>query len=257
VRKLLARLTLLLFLAGAGTVGWLYRGELVDLAEGLTESPRKAVPIPDPETYAVLSDDLESHRNRRRESYAKAADNQARAAILLQARSLLEGSLPRLMHCWLGTPWDFNGTAHEPGGGKVACGYFVSSVLQDAGFKIEWAPLAQQPSQNILGTFLPKQEMMIRVGVEYDAFLSELTASGAGVYIVGLDRHVAFLVVNTEGEIRFIHSSGASPYCVVDESRENAKVLRASRYRVSGNITANGEVLRNWLLGASFKTRRM
>lgn len=95
---------------------------------------------------------------------------------------------------------------------------------------------------------------MIRVGVEYDQFLSELSESGSGVYIVGLDSHVAFLVVMPGGEIRFIHSSGASPYCVVDESREEAKVLRGSRYRVTGNITANGEVLRNWLLGESFKT---
>ena len=166
-------------------------------------------------------------------------------------------SLPRLMRCWLGTPWDFNGIAHEPGDGKVACGYFVSSVLQDAGFRVEWAPLAQQASQNILGTFLPPDDMKIRVGVDYERFLSEVLSCGNGIYIVGLDSHVAFLVITDGGEIHFIHSSGASPYCVVDESREDAQVLRRSNYRVTGNLTASSEVIRNWLLGARFKTRTL
>ena len=85
----------------------------------------------------------------------------------------------------------------------------------------------------------------------------QLGASGKGVYLVGLDSHVAFLVVTDEGEIRFIHSSGASPYCVVDESRDEARVLQNSRWRVTGNLTACGEVLESWLLGTRFKTRKL
>lgn len=38
-----------------------------------------------------------------------------------------------LMPCWYGTPWDFNGCTTEPGKGSIACGYFVSTVLRDAG----------------------------------------------------------------------------------------------------------------------------
>jgi len=257
VRSILFRFTIVLLLVGAGGAGWTYRHELVGAFERLSKSRREAIPVPDPEAYTILSDDLETHRKRLGLAFTHAGDDRERAAILGQARALLESSLPRLMRCWLGTPWDFNGTAHEPGAGKVACGYFVSSVLQDAGFRVEWGPLAQQPSQNILGTFLPQEEMKIRVEMEYENFLSELTGAGAGVYIVGLDSHVAFLVVSGKDEIRFIHSSGARPWCVVDESRDEAHVLRSSRYRVSGNITANGEVLRNWLLGSSFKTRTL
>ena len=89
-------------------------------------------------------------------------------------------------------------------------------------------------------------------------FSSELRQSGAGIYIVGLDSHVAFLVLTSEGEIRFIHSSGARPWCVVDESpRGRESSARLPLDRVTGNITANGEVLRNWLLGSSFKTRTL
>ena len=84
--------------------------------------------------------------------------------------------------------------------------------------------------------------------------LEEVEARGPGIFIVGLDSHVAFLVVGEPG-IRFIHSSGANPWCVVDESRDEATTLRLSRYRVAGNLTANQEVLEGWLLGRPFKTR--
>lgn len=257
MRKILVRFTLLLLLVGACSAGWFYRGQIVSLVEEGIGSSTTSGPAPDPKTYSVLSEDLEEHRRRLSADYRRTTSNTERMEILAQARKLLELSLPRLMRCWLGTPWDFNGIAHEPGHGKVACGYFVSSVLQDAGFRVEWAPLAQQASQNILGTFLPPDDMKIRVGVDYEQFLSEVLSCGNGIYIVGLDSHVAFLVVTDGGEIHFIHSSGASPYCVVDESREDARVLRRSNYRVTGNLTANSELIRNWLLGARFKTRTL
>lgn len=257
MRKILVRFTLLLLLVGACSAGWFYRGQIVSLVEAAIGSSTTSGPAPDPKTYSVLSESLEEHRRRLSADYRRTTSTTERMEILAQARKLLELSLPRLMRCWLGTPWDFNGIAHEPGHGKVACGYFVSSVLQDAGFRVEWAPLAQQASQNILGTFLPPDDMKIRVGVDYEQFLSEVLSCGNGIHIVGLDSHVAFLVVTDGGEIHFIHSSGASPYCVVDESREDARVLRRSNYRVTGNLTANSELIRNWLLGARFKTRTL
>ncbi|HEY1086629.1 MAG TPA: hypothetical protein VGE37_03005, partial [Archangium sp.] len=35
---------------------------------------------------------------------------------------------------WAGTVWDFNGTSTVPGEGKIACGYDVTTVLEQAGF---------------------------------------------------------------------------------------------------------------------------
>ena len=34
---------------------------------------------------------------------------------------------------WIGTKWDFNGITEVPQQGKIACGYFVTTVLRDAG----------------------------------------------------------------------------------------------------------------------------
>lgn len=253
--KLLGRFLALLLMCAIGVAGWFYRSEIDQFLRKELGSESVESVAPDPDTYQALALDLESHRQRLGKRYQSAVTEAERALVLADARRLLEGALPRMMRCWLGTPWDFNGTAHEPGGGKVACGYFVSSVMQDAGFVVEWAPLAQQPSQNILRTFLPAEEMTIRVGLDYDEFLDEVRTNGSGIYIVGLDSHVAFLVV-TPGGLRFIHSSGASPWCVVDESEDEAHTLRRSRYRVSGNLTAHSGLLASWLLRKPFPTRK-
>ena len=151
-----------------------------------------------------------------------------------------------MMRCWLGTPWDFNGTAAKPGGGKIACGYFVATVLKDAGFHVNRYKLAQQPSGNILHSFLAKESCSLTVGKPYDAFASDLEKSGSGIYLVGLDTHVAFLVMKPEG-FHFIHSSGSRPWCVVDETRDEAHVLQRSNWRMVGNLTADPKVIRAWL----------
>src|ERR1700741_5295000 len=52
-----------------------------------------------------------------------------------------------LLPCWYGTPWGFYGTTEEPGQGTIACGYFVTTVLRDAGCSLQRIKLAQYPSE--------------------------------------------------------------------------------------------------------------
>lgn len=180
------------------------------------------------------------------------ADSQAeRERVLDDAAAFLRRALPQLMDCWLGTPWDFHGTAEKPGDEGIACGYFVSTVLRDAGFRVNRYHLAQQPSQNILGTFVPRREWSLRVGVPYESYAKELGELGPGIRIVGLDTHVGFLVTGGES-FRFVHASGSEPWTVVDESPRDARVLAASNYRVQGDLTRDRETIRKWLLGEPF-----
>ena len=154
---------------------------------------------PDPKTYAVLVSELERWRRRSRRAPSKAQTDADRAAVEHDARVILEHTLPEMMRCWLGTPWDFNGTASKPGGGRIACGYFVATVLRDAGFQVDRYQLAQQPSGNILRSFLEKDDCVLTVGKPYEAFAADVEKAEPGIYLVGLDTHVAFLVVGAEG----------------------------------------------------------
>ena len=158
-----------------------------------------------------------------------------------------------MMRCWLGHPWDFNGIATIPGEGEIACGYFVSTIMRDAGFKINRIRVAQQPSQNIIRTFVDKREFFeIKTNTPYQEYVDDITKNYQGIQIVGLDKHVAFIVIK-DGEMRFIHSGGLQK-CVVDEGRNEAHSLENSNYRVISNISRNRNAIKKWILGKPFST---
>lgn len=223
----------------------------ISLTTQPTSAPPATKPVPDPETNDSLKESLAHWREQLARRYASATTDNERRAVIEDARIILETTLPVMMRTWLGTPWDFHGTAPEPGNGKVACGYFVSTVLRDAGFRVHRYHLAQQPSENIMRTFLPRSSCKLSAGANYADFADSLESSEPGIYIVGLDTHVGFVVVN-HGEFRFIHSSGARPWAVVDESRTDAHVLRNSNWRMLGNLTSDRELLIKWLTGVNF-----
>lgn len=249
----------LLLLGALAYGGWHYRDQIEGVyREFMAQraAQAKAQSAPDPERYEFLKTELEQKRLHLAKRYAAARTANEISRVHTEARETLEEDLPKLMRCWLGTPWDFSGTSQIPGEGKIACGYYVSTVMRDAGFQVERIPLAQQPSQNIIETFIPRPQMHVRAGMNYHKFLAEVTQRGPGVRIVGLDKHVAFLVVTGDGDIRFIHSSGGAAKSVVDQNRQDATTLQRSRYRVTGNITGSDEVVHEWLMGSRWPTKR-
>lgn len=236
-------------LAIAGGAGWWLReplGAWFRTVTGGVELGMRQTLQPDPKGYAVLVSELERWRGDLSARHRKARTEAERDAVEHDARVILEHTMPEMMRCWLGTRWDFNGTASKPGGGRIACGYFVATVLMDAGFQVDRYQLAQQPSGNILRSFLEKDDCVLTVGKPYDAFATAMETSAPGIYLIGLDTHVGFLVVGGNG-FRFIHSSGSRPWCVVDEGRSEAAVLQRSHWRMLGNLTADPKVLRHWL----------
>ncbi len=48
--------------------------------------------------------------------------------------------------------WDFYGTTTTPREGKIACGYYVTTVLEQAGFHLQRVLLAQQASAYVVQT---------------------------------------------------------------------------------------------------------
>lgn len=250
------RLFFLTILLGGVAAGWVYRTPIITLYRNHFGTPKVAEEkeVPDPIRYEALIRELEAKRIALAERYAGARTAVEISNVIRDCQETLETTLPEMMRCWLGTPWDYHGTCQKPGSGKIACGYFVSTVLRDAGFRVERFKLAQQPSQRIINTFLPRENIHVRAGLDYERFLKEVISRGPGLRIVGLDKHVAFLVVTESEEVRFIHSSGAPPYCVVDEDRATANSLRNSRYRVTGNLTRNPELIHGWLAGAPWPT---
>lgn len=140
-----------------------------------------------------------------------------------------------LLPCWYGTPWDFNGTTEKPGEGSIACGYFVTTTLRDAGIPLQRIKLAQSASQVIIRKLCTKESIHIYSNAPLNQFVDAVSKMGYGLYIVGLDYHTG-LLLNDGQQVWFIHSSYIKPAKVVCEKANESIVLNSSHYRIIGKI---------------------
>jgi hypothetical protein len=147
---------------------------------------------------------------------------------------------------WLGTKWDFNGITQVPQKGKIACGYFVTTVLRDAGLPIERVKLAQCASEKLVTTLVQDKYIKRFSGVAMDNFMAYLKLNGFGLYLIGLDNHTGF-IFNDGVDIWFIHSSIAGTRDVQEEKAANSTILKNSKYRIVGKVSGDELLLEKWI----------
>lgn len=222
-----------------------------------TESPPgSAVSESAPHTpYPQVLQAIEAERERLAAAYRDASSASAKKRVLIDVREALFPAIcDDLIPLWYGTPWDFNGTTQVPGEGKIACGYFVSTVLRDAGFQVGRVRLAQQASELIVKSLVAGEHIRRFSNTPVDQFIDAIESWGEGFYVVGLDFHVGFIVHDDEG-IHFVHSSYGSPREVVREDAARSAILASSEYRVLGKLSGDDELLVKWLCADEIQTR--
>ena len=208
-----------------------------------------------PLNYKDVIANLEAKRGTLALRYQQTASATKQTEIITEARNLVTLSIYReIFPSWYGTAWDFNGTTEVPRQGKIACGYFVTTVLRDAGWRLQRTRLAQQASENIIMSLTTESYVKRFRRVAIDDFVSAVSKWGAGIYVVGLDIHTGF-IVNTGEEVYFIHASYVEPYVVVREKATESKILGTSNYRVLGKVTADDVFIRKWLFRQEIITR--
>lgn len=147
---------------------------------------------------------------------------------------------------WYGTNWDFYGTTEKPNEGSIACGYFVTTTLRDIGLPINRTKLAQYASEDMIKQIVSKDNIYRFSKKSIAEFERSLERKGNAIYIVGLDNHTGFLLFSNEGNF-FIHSSGSFPYSVIKEKLAESRILKKSKYRVAGNLSADKDLLLKWI----------
>jgi hypothetical protein len=199
------------------------------------------------ESYRNTLDALAKERTTLRARYTAAQNSKARTAVLEAARETLTRTLlTDIFPAWDGTPWDFNGISETPGEGSIACGYFVTTTLRDAGMKLPRIKLAQQPSQTIIRSLCVPETIRVYYEKPLETFVQHVKEHGPGIYIVGLDCHTGF-VVHEGGKMRFVHSSYfRPPRAVISEPLDSDNPLHRSKYRMIGKCLGD-ELLRQWL----------
>lgn len=197
--------------------------------------------------YGALRDGLEQER------VALAAELEgAPAKTIAKARRVLVAALTEeLLPAWNGTAWAMNGTSQVPGQGAIACGYFISTTLLHAGFHVERVRMGQQASMFIIRSLVTTNPIKTSSDEPIEAFVAKVRKQGDGVYVVGLDNHVGFVIV--DGEDTWFHHAGPGEPGVRREPAATASFLSTSRYRMVAKIFDDA-LVEKWLRGAAITT---
>lgn len=201
--------------------------------------------------YTALLKEIEAKKTSFQASFVN-ADELDKDRIIEEARNYLTTIISnKVFEQWYGTKWDFNGTTRTPQKGEIACGYFVTTVLVDVGFKLPRIKWAQSASEVFIKKLSPNNLKRFT-----DRPLSEvkkyLYAAGDGLYLVGLDNHVGFVLVEGKS-ISFIHSNYYYPEVgVMKEDISTKNPLKDSHYRIFGKLLTD-EMVVNWLEDNEYK----
>jgi hypothetical protein len=211
----------------------------------------------DAEAYERALTRIETRRRELSRRYRKAKTKEARAALRAEARGLVIRTITRTVFpAWMGTPWGLgrNSTAtrpHQPGM-VVGCSYFVTSVLQNAGLRLSNRyRFARAPALQIQRSLATDPRHLHRYGsIAPEALAKRLRKLGDGLYVIGLNIHVGFVVVRG-GQVRVVHASYTPPRTVVDEQLDESAAIENSRpqgYFVS-SLFRDDRLVEHWLEG--------
>lgn len=198
------------------------------------------------ERYDDVVDSIEKERARWNK---KTVPNDARAKL---ERALI-ARVHQLAKHWLGTKWGMGlPQTSTPKVGKINCGTFVGTVLEDAGFVVNVRKLQRQPSELIIDSFVGRSRKKRFSNASMTRFVAGVRTMGPGLFIIGLDNHVGFLI-QTKDDLRFVHASYVTN-TVVDEPAATAVPIVTSKYRVVGKILSPAN-LDAWSKGRRIKVK--
>ncbi len=195
--------------------------------------------------YQMLKDSVSALRKNYKAQYQQSINKTE--VIKLARASFIKLLEKDFFTIWNGTQWDFYGTTQVPQKGKIACGYFVTTVLRDMGVKIDRVAMAETYSEKLIKTLVQPKYIKKYVPFNLPNFVTEKQKEEDNVYIVGLDNHVGFIIVENH-QVWFLHSSVLQPGAVVKERADTSMALQINYYTVAGNLTADELFLENWIL---------
>jgi hypothetical protein len=216
----------------------------------LTALPAEDVPSAREQPYAEVLADLSARRGALATRWLQPGVD--RDAIRDEARAVVLQALTRqLLPAWYGTPWEFYGATRTPRSGSIACGYLVSTVLADAGFRVERVRMAQQPAEYIVKTLVPSRRTWRFRSRPVSEVVERVKREGEGLYLVGLDYHVGFLW-NDGTRVSMCHASYLGTAEVLCEDALTSPAM-LSRYHVVGRLLEEA-MLDAWLEGRALPT---
>ncbi len=177
------------------------------------------------------------------------ADSGKEKKIISDAQNFLMKDINNYFEAWYNTPWAFHGHTRIPGKGTIACGYFITTTLQDIGFKIPRIKWAQMASEDMIKRMTTDIKRFRKAPM--DDIIKYIKSKGEGLYVVGLDCHVGYIYYYNN-QMQFVHSNYYRPSIgVMSEALIGKNPLNDSNYRIIGKIF-DENMVKKWIAGTDF-----
>lgn len=198
--------------------------------------------------YVATKNEIGVKRNFFNRELQKATSASTRDSVSHQAGKYLEDAIVnKLIPYWYGTPWDFNGYTSKPNQGVIACGYFVFTVLRDAGFNLNRYDFSKLHGYDAAVSLNNGVEPLKYECIFSDCFIDSFTKSAEeGLYFIALTFHVGFLYYKN-GYLFFIHSNYINSEGVVIELAAYSEALRQSSHFYYLPLTTNKDLILKWI----------
>lgn len=240
---------------------------VIVLLSGCAEAPAAAaslqvaeagsVKVHDAAAYEAALAKIEGRRLALARRFKAAEDAAGRAAVRAEARSVaLQAMREVVLPAWLGMPWGLGPSStptrpHQPDT-VIACGYFVSSTLENLGLKLGTRfSFAQAPALHAQRSLAPApRDLHVFFSIPGDELARKIAALGEGLYVIGLNNHIGFVDVRG-AEVRIVHASYTGEQVVTDEPLATAEVIansRAAGYFVTP-LLQDDRLIEHWLRG--------
>lgn len=199
------------------------------------------------EAYNLTLVDIEKRRKAFADDLQRANTEKQKQEIIATAATYFEEAIAiDVVHYWYGTSFDKEGMAKNPNEGKIACSYFITTVLKDAGLKVNRVKLAQQSAQNIAKTLCNANKMKrLTTPSEVKNYVQK---NGKGLYVIGFSFHVGFLYHDGMNSY-LIHASPLPPGTVARLPIDGARSFDYSKFYDVGKLSDNKNLIRKWLKG--------
>ena len=154
----------------------------------------------------------------------------------------------KIIPFWEGTKWTFEGHTSKPKTGSIACGYFVSTTLQDIGINLNRYKLAQQSPKNeakslaVNSTVKVFSEESVSVNIAaINQYLKE------GIHFIGFDESHVGYILKEKNQLYLIHSNYIDAMGVIIEPIENSEVFKSYNRFYIVELSTNNSLLNYWI----------
>ncbi len=156
--------------------------------------------------------------------------------------------LHQIIPFWEGTEWSFEGHTSHPRSGSIACGYFVSTTLRDAGLQLNRYHLAQQSPINEAKSLAINTEVKeFSEGSVTENIKAINNYLKEGIHFIGFDQSHVGYILKEAGNLYLIHSNYLDAVGVGIEPIEASEVFNSYRRYYIVELSTNPHLIEYWI----------